>query len=57
MSLPIKIFEPRSTMERLLDAFHLFPYYIKKAYQNKDTVERIKLILASIVGSIPHTLS
>lgn len=56
-SLPIRIFEPRSTMERVLDGFQLFPHFMKQALQKESVVERIKFILCAVVGSISHTLS
>ncbi len=51
LSLPVRIFEPRSTIERIADAFHYFPKFMTKAYASKDTVERIKLILAAVIGA------
>ncbi len=30
LSMPVRIFEPRSTIERIADVFHYFPYYMKK---------------------------
>ena len=51
LSLPVRIFEPRSTIERLADGLHYFPTNMIKAYNSKDTIERIKYIFASIVGS------
>lgn len=57
LSLPVRIFEPRSQIERILDIFHLFPHYMPKASKTKDTVERIKLIISSIAGCISHNPS
>lgn len=57
MSLPVRIFEPRSQIERILDIFHLFPHFMPKAVKTQDTVERIKLIISSIAGCISHNPS
>lgn len=57
LSLPIRIFEPRSQIERLCDAFHFFPHYMGLAVQTKDPAERIKLLLTAITATLHHCLS
>jgi len=32
LSLPVRIFEPRSTLERLLDVYKFAPIYLRRAY-------------------------
>lgn len=51
MSLPINIFQPRSTIERLGDLFRLFPHYCDLAAESDDEIERIKLVTCAVVGS------
>ena len=55
-SLPIRIFEPRSAMERVVDGFQLFPYYMKLA-REAPADEKMKYILAALVGGVSHTIS
>lgn len=31
ISLPVRIFEPRTMLDRCLDGFHTFPYYLSLA--------------------------
>ena len=57
LSLPIRIFEPRSQIERICDAFHFFPHYMGLAVQTQDPAERIKLLLAAITATLHHCLS
>lgn len=51
MSLPIKIFQPRSYLERITDLFSAFPYYLSKVKKNNE-VENIKLISAAICAGL-----
>ncbi len=44
LSMPVRIFEPRSQIERVTDAMRFYPYYLGKASKIKDPVERIKFI-------------
>jgi hypothetical protein len=57
LSLPIRIFEPRSQMERLCDTFHFFPHYAELAVATKVPSERIKLVLTSIFAALHHCTS
>jgi hypothetical protein len=52
MSLPVRIFEPRSTLERIADNFAFLNSYVKKAEEAKnDLVERMKnVIMATLIG-------
>ena len=42
VSLPVRIFEPRSTLERMLDAWCTAPLYLTKAARCNDPIERMK---------------
>lgn len=52
MSLPVRIFEPRSTLERIADNFAFLHTFVKKAEEcSNDPVERIKnIIMATLIG-------
>jgi len=52
ISLPIRIFEPRSTCERLIDRFSFAPVFLKKAAEMPDQMERFKQVLAFAVASL-----
>jgi hypothetical protein len=42
LSLPVRIFEPKSTLERILGYWGMMPYYLKLAALEKDKLERLK---------------
>ena len=46
ISLPIKIFEPRSSIQRLVDLWSFAPAYLTKAAKTQDHLERFKLCIA-----------
>ena len=52
ISLPIRIFEPRSTCERLIDRFSFAPVFLSRAAASPDKWERFKLVLAFAVSSM-----
>lgn len=52
MSLPIKIFEPRSTIQRIVDLWTFAPIFLKKAAETDNHLERLKLTIAFTVSSI-----
>ena len=52
MSLPIKIFEPRSTIQRIVDLWTFAPKFLKKAAETNDPLERLKLTIAFAMSSI-----
>lgn len=51
MSLPINIFQPRSTIERLGDLFRFFPHFCDLAAESDDEIERVRLVTAAVVAS------
>jgi hypothetical protein len=52
ISLPIRIFEPRSTCERLIDRFSFAPVFLKQAAKMTDPMGRLKQVLAFAVASL-----
>ena len=52
ISLPVRIFEPRSALERVLDGFSFAPKYLNEACNTKDSVERMKLAIAFVVSGM-----
>ena len=44
VSLPIKIFEPRSFLEKTAADFAYSPFFLNKAYAATDPLERFKII-------------
>ena len=57
VSLPVRIFEPRSTIERVTDVWGYAPYFLNKAAENGNPVERVKATLAMMVAAFPFMLS
>ena len=51
ISLPIKIFEPRSSIQRICDLWTFAPVFLKKAAQTDDHLERLKLVIAFCASS------
>lgn len=56
LSLPVRIFENRSTIERISDLWGYAPYYLNKAVSS-EPIERIRCVLSMIVAGLPHNLS
>ena len=52
ISLPIKIFEPRSSIQRICDLWTFAPTYLKQAAQTDDHLERLKLVITFCISSI-----
>lgn len=52
VSLPVRIFEPRSTVERMIDKFSYAPVFLKQAANISDIVERMKLVVAFAVAGL-----
>ena len=51
VSLPVRIFEPRSTIERICDLWSFGPIYLSRAASINDPVERMKNVMTfSIAG-------
>lgn len=52
VSLPIKIFEPRSFLEKVACDFRYLPHYLLKAYHEIGTIERMKIMTMWICASL-----
>lgn len=50
ISLPIRIFEPRTLLERVADAWNYAPTLLKKAALSADPLERMKFVIAFVAG-------
>ncbi|TYZ63083.1 hypothetical protein PybrP1_011771 [[Pythium] brassicae (nom. inval.)] len=50
ISLPIRIFEPRTLLERLADGWNYAPTLLKKAALSADPLERMKFVIAFVAG-------
>lgn len=57
ISLPVRIFEPRSLLDRMTDYWSLFPHYLNRASESTDYVERFKLVVSGIIGSMHMGIS
>lgn len=52
ISLPVRIFEGKSMLERLGDWYGFAPIYLKKAAQITDPLERFKLCITFAVAGL-----
>ncbi|KAJ0400970.1 hypothetical protein P43SY_008773 [Pythium insidiosum] len=50
ISLPIRIFEPRTLLERVADGWNYAPTLLKKAALTRDPLDRMRLVIAFVVG-------
>lgn len=56
LSLPVRIFEPRSILERLSDLWTFAPHYLTKA-SSEEGVERIQSVFSFLISILPITTS
>jgi Oxysterol-binding protein len=52
ISLPIRIFEPRSTCERMIDRFSFATKYLKEASMLSNPIDRMKYVMAFAVSGL-----
>lgn len=52
ISLPIKIFEPRSSIQRIVDMWSFAPKYLKMASDTDNHLERFKLVIAFAMSGL-----
>jgi hypothetical protein len=52
ISLPIKIFEARSSIQRIVDIWSFGPQFLKKAASSDNHLERLKLVIAFALSGI-----
>lgn len=51
ISLPIKIFEPRSSIQRIVDYWSFLPKVLEEASKIDDHLERFKRVLSLAISS------
>lgn len=52
ISLPIKIFEARSSIQRIVDLWSFGPQFLRQAGAISDHLERLKLVIAFSLSSV-----
>jgi len=52
VSLPVRIFEPRSFLQRISDAWAFAPLYLTTAARSKNPVERMKWVITFLIAGI-----
>ena len=52
ISLPIKIFEPRSSIQRIVDIWSFAPKFLRAAAETTDQLERFKQVIAFSMSSL-----
>ena len=56
ISLPVRIFEKRSTLERITDLWGTGPIFLKAAALEIDPIERMKHAISFIISGM-HTVA
>jgi hypothetical protein len=52
VSMPAKIFEPKSSISRMCDLWTYAPKYLRAAADTDDHLERMKLVIAFAMSSV-----
>lgn len=52
ISMPIKIFEPRSSIQRIVDLWTFAPKFLRMAAETNDHLERLKYTVAFAMSGI-----
>ncbi len=52
ISLPVRVFEPRSQIERMLDTFGFAPIFLRRAALETDHLERLKLVITTVIAGM-----
>ena len=52
VSLPVRIFEKRSTVEKICDLWATGPHYLKKAALESDPLERMKFVISFMISGM-----
>lgn len=52
ISLPVRVFEPRSQIERMLDTFGFAPLFLRRAAMTTDKLERLKLVITNVIAGM-----
>ncbi|CAI5747327.1 unnamed protein product [Peronospora destructor] len=56
LSLPVRIFEPRTNLERVCDLMLYAPTFLNVAYAENDAVERFKYVITFAVAGLHHSI-
>ncbi|CAI5723397.1 unnamed protein product [Peronospora farinosa] len=56
LSLPVRIFEPRTNLERVCDLMLYAPTFLNVAYAEKDAMERFKYVITFAVAGLHHSI-
>ena len=57
ISLPVRIFEARSLVDRVTDWWSYFPNYLGRAAKLNNVAERFKLVVAACIGGMHMGIS
>ena len=52
ISMPAKIFEPKSSINRMCDLWTFAPKYLRAAADTNDSLERLKYVIAFAMSSV-----
>jgi len=52
ISLPVRIFEKRSTIEKICDLWCTGPHFLKRAALETDPIERMKYVITFVVSGM-----
>ncbi|KAE8994030.1 hypothetical protein PR003_g20626 [Phytophthora rubi] len=56
LSLPVRIFEPRTNLERVCDLMLYAPTFLNVAHAQNDALERFKYVMAFAVAGLHHSI-
>ena len=57
LSLPVRIFEARSSIDRINDFWFFGPHYLNQAAAEEPGIDRIKIVTSFIVSALPYSLN
>ena len=52
ISLPVRIFDPKSTLYRVCEYWSFAPTYLNKAAETRDALERMKLVISFAIAGL-----
>jgi hypothetical protein len=52
VSLPVRVFEPRSTLDKIADPWRTAPFYLTKAANTTDPILRMKYVIAYAISGL-----
>lgn len=52
ISLPVRVFEPRSQIERMIDSFGFAPIFLRRAALESNKLERLKYVMTSVIAGM-----